>query len=135
MQDVPPEIYKTLIQISLRTILNHHRVDISGECMWVVIHWVEDIPINIPYLLVKKLHSALQESQLRKVKFSFPGTLQTIIDLCRPHATETKIGDINQHGKIYLCQNNLFIKHTLGNVKAGNIMRNFQYSLLSRMRN
>ena len=29
------------------------------------------------------------------------GTLQKIIDLCRPHATETEIGDINQHGKIY----------------------------------
>ena len=68
--------------------------------MRVVIHWVEDIPVDIPYLLAKKLHSALQESQLRKVKFSFPGTLQKIIDLCRPHATETEIGDINQHGKI-----------------------------------
>ena len=63
--------------------------------MRVVIHWVEDIPIDITYLLDKKLHSALQESQLKKVKFSFPGTLQKIIDLCRPHATETKIGDIN----------------------------------------
>ena len=102
MQDVPPVIYKTLIQIVLRTILNHHRVDILGECMWVVIHWVEDIPLDIPYLLAKKLHSALQESQLRKFKFSFPCTLQKIIDLRRPHATETEIGDINQHGKISL---------------------------------
>jgi len=100
MQDVPPKIYKNLIQIVLRTILNHHRDDISGECMRVVIHWVEDILVDIPYLLDKKLHSALQESQLRKVKFSFSGTLQKIIDLCRPHSTETEIGDINQHGKI-----------------------------------
>ena len=82
MQDVPPRIYKTLIQIVLRTILNRHRVDISGECMRVVMHWVEDIPIDIPYLLSKKLHSALQEIQLRKVKFSFLGTLQKVIDLC-----------------------------------------------------
>ena len=59
IQDVPPKIYKTLIQIVLRTILNHHRVDISGECMRVVIHWVEDILVDIPYLLAKKLHSTL----------------------------------------------------------------------------
>ena len=51
MQDVPPIIYKNLIQIVLRIILNHHWDDISGECMWVVIHWVEDIPVDIPYLL------------------------------------------------------------------------------------
>ena len=101
MQDVPPKIYKTLIQIVLRTIMNHHKDDILGECMRVVIHWVEDIPVDIPYLLAKKLHYALQESQLRKVKFSFLGTLQKIIDLCQPHATEIEIGDINPHGKIY----------------------------------
>ena len=71
MKDVPPIIYKTLIQIVLRTILNQHRVDISGECMRVVIHWVEDIPVDIPYLLAKKLYSSLQESQLKKVKFIF----------------------------------------------------------------
>ena len=65
--------------------------------MQVVIQWVEDIPVDIPYLLAKKLHSTLQESQLRKVKFSFLGTLQKIIDLCRPHATKIEIGDINQH--------------------------------------
>ena len=82
MQDVPPGIYKTLIYIVLRTILNHHRDDISGECMRVVIHWVEDIPIDIPYLLAKEIHSALEVSQLRNVKFSFLGTLQKIIDLC-----------------------------------------------------
>ena len=95
MQDVPLGIYKTLIYIVLRTILNHHKVDISGECMRVVIHWVEDVPIDIPYLLAKKLHSSLQESQLRKVKFSFLGTLQKCIDLCQPHSTEIEIGDIN----------------------------------------
>ena len=70
--------------------------------MRVEIHWVEYIPVDIPYLLDKKLHSALQESQLRKFKFSFLCTLQKIIVLCRPHATETEIGDINQHGKISL---------------------------------
>ena len=59
MQDVPPGIYKTLIQIVLMTILNHHRDDISGECMRVVIHWLEDIPVDIPYLLANKLHSSL----------------------------------------------------------------------------
>ena len=67
-----------------------------------MIHWVEYIHVDIPYLLAKKLHSALQESQLRKVKFSFPSTLQKIIDLCRPDATEIDIGDINQHGNISL---------------------------------
>ena len=101
MKDVPPRIYKNLIQIVLRKILNHHRDGISGECMQVVMHWVEDIHVDIPYLLVKKIHFALQESQLRKVKFSFLSTLQKIIDLCRPHAIETKIGDINQHGNIH----------------------------------
>ena len=70
--------------------------------MRVVIHWVEDIPLYIPYLMSKKLHSALQENQLRKVKFSLLGTLQKIIDLCRPHATEIEIGDINQHRNISL---------------------------------
>ena len=91
-----------MIQIVPRTILYHHQDDISGECMRVVIHWVEEIPVDIPYLLAKKIHSALQESQLRKIKFISPSTLQKIIDLCRPHATETEIGDINQHGKISL---------------------------------
>ena len=82
MQYVPPGIYTTLINIVVRTILNHHRDGILVECIRVVINSVEDIPTNIPYLLAKKLHSALQESQLRKVKFSFSGTLQKIIDLC-----------------------------------------------------
>ena len=69
VQDVPPGIYKMLIQIILRTILNYHKKEILGECMRVVIHWVEDRPADIPYLLVTKIHFSLQESQLKKVKF------------------------------------------------------------------
>ena len=68
MQDVPPVIYKSLIHIFHRTILNHHRQDISGECMRVVINWVEDTHVDIPYLLGNKIHCALQEIQLEKVK-------------------------------------------------------------------
>ena len=104
MQYVPHGIYKSLIQIVLRTILNHHRQEISGECMRVFINWVEDRPIDIPYLLGKKTHHSLQESQLKKVKFSFSGTLKKIIDLCRPHAIETNTGDINQHEKYILAK-------------------------------
>ena len=88
------------IYIVLRTILNHHRKDISGECMRVVINWVEDRPVDIPYLMGRKILCALQESQLKKVKFSFPGTLQKIIYLCSPHAIETDTGDINQQENI-----------------------------------
>ena len=54
MQDVPPGLYKTLIQIVLRTIMNHHKQDISGDCMKLVIHWVEDLAIDVPHLLEKK---------------------------------------------------------------------------------
>ena len=54
MQDVPPGLYKTLIQIVLRTIMNHHKQDISGDCMKLVIHWVEDPAIDVPHLLAKK---------------------------------------------------------------------------------
>ena len=53
MQDVPPGLYKTLIQIVLRKIMNHHKQDISGDCMKLVIHWVEDLAIDVPHLLVK----------------------------------------------------------------------------------
>ena len=84
MQDVPPGLYKTLIQIILRTIMNHHKQDISGDCMKLVIHWVEDLAIDVPHLLAKKMHFALQESKMKKVKFSYPGTLQKIVDLYRP---------------------------------------------------
>ena len=59
MQDVPLGLYKTLIQIVLRTIMNHHKQDISGECMKLVIHWVENLAIDDPHLLEKKLHFAL----------------------------------------------------------------------------
>ena len=75
--------------------MNHHEKDIWGECMRVVINWVEDIPIDIPYLLGNKICCTMQESQLKKVKFSFLDTLQKIIDLCRPREIETEIGDIN----------------------------------------
>ena len=53
MQDVPPGLYKTLIQIVLRTIMNHHKKDISGDCMKLVIHWVEYLAIDVPQLLEK----------------------------------------------------------------------------------
>ena len=75
--------------------------DISGKCMRVVINWVEDRPVDIPYLLGKKIHGALQESELKKVRFIFPGTLQKIVDFCRPNGIETNTGDINQHENIY----------------------------------
>ena len=38
MQDIPLGLYKTLIQIVLRIIMNHHKKDISGDCMKSVIH-------------------------------------------------------------------------------------------------
>ena len=83
MEYVPQGIYKTMIQIILRTIMNHHkRHDISGDCMKLAIHWVEDMAIDVPHLLARKLHSALQDSKMKRVKFSYPDTLQTIIDLC-----------------------------------------------------
>ena len=88
MQHVPPGLYKTLIQIVLRTIMNHHNQDITGDCMKLVIHWVEDLAIDVPHLLAKKMHFALQESKMKKVKFSYPGTLQKIVDLYRPSNVE-----------------------------------------------
>ena len=81
MQDVPPGLYKTLIQIVLMTIMNHHKQDISGDCMKLVIHWVEDLAIDGPHLLEKKLHFALQERKMKRVMFSYPSTIQKIIDL------------------------------------------------------
>ena len=80
---VPQGIYKTLIQIILRTIMNHHkRHDILGDCIKLAIHWVEDMAIDVPHLLARKLHSTLQDSKMKRVKFSYPRTLQKIIDLC-----------------------------------------------------
>ena len=56
MQDLPPGLYKTLIQIVLWTIMNHHKQDISADYMKLAIHWVEDLAIDVPHLLAKKLH-------------------------------------------------------------------------------
>ena len=56
MEYVPQGIYKTLIHIILRTIMNHHkRHDILGDCMKLPIHWVEDMAIDVPHLLARKL--------------------------------------------------------------------------------
>ena len=83
MEDVPQGIYKTMIQIILRTIMNHHkRHDISGDCMKLAIHWVEYMAIYVPHLLARKLHSTLQESKMKRFNFSYRDRLQKIIDLC-----------------------------------------------------
>jgi hypothetical protein len=66
MLDVPQGLYKSLIQIVLRTIMNHHKTDISGDCMRLVIYWVEDRVIDVPHLLAKKLHHALEESKKKE---------------------------------------------------------------------
>ena len=50
----------------------------------MVIHWVEKWAIDVPHLMAKKLHYALQETQMKGVKFSSLGTLQKIIDLYKP---------------------------------------------------
>ena len=39
--------------------------------------------IDVPHLLARKLHSALQDSRMKRVKFGYPGTLQKICYLCR----------------------------------------------------
>ena len=88
MQYVPLGLYKTLIKIVIRTIMNHHKQDISGDCMKLMIHWVEYRAIDVPHLLAKKMLFALQESKMKRVKFSYPGTLQNIIDLYRPSTVE-----------------------------------------------
>ena len=49
MQDVPPGLYKTLVQIVFRTVMNHYKKDISGDCMKLVIHWVEELAIDVCY--------------------------------------------------------------------------------------
>ena len=77
MEYVAQGIYKTLIQIILRTIMNHHkRHDISGDCM--------KLAIDVPHLLARKLHSTLQDSKMKRIKLSYLDTLQKIIDLCQP---------------------------------------------------
>ena len=102
--------------------------------MRVVIHWVEDRPVDIPYLLANKIHSAPQESQLKKVKYSFPCILQKIIEFVNPMLLKQRLV-ISTNMKIYLGQNHLFIKHIIGNIIPGKIMMNCQDSLRSRMRN
>ena len=56
--------------------------------MKLVIHWVEDLARDVPHLLAKKLHFALHESKMKRVKFNYPGTSQKIIDLYRPNTVE-----------------------------------------------
>jgi len=88
MIDVPWGLYKSLIQIVLRKIMNHHKTDISGDYMRLVIYWVEYRAIDVLRLLAKKIYHALEESKKMKIKFSFLGTLYKIIDLYR-HGDQT----------------------------------------------
>ena len=46
--------------------------------------------IDVPHLFARKLHSTLQDSKMKRVKFSYPDTLQKIIDLCRPSVVGSK---------------------------------------------
>jgi hypothetical protein len=55
--------------------MNHHKSDISSDCMRLVIHWVEDRAIYVPNLLAKKSHYALEESKKNNIKFNFSDTL------------------------------------------------------------
>jgi hypothetical protein len=64
--------------------MNHHNTNISSDCMRLVIYWVEDMAIDVPHLLAKKLHYSLEESKENNIKFNFSGTLQNIVDLYRP---------------------------------------------------
>jgi hypothetical protein len=75
MLDVPRGLCMSLIQIFLRTIMNHHKTDIFGDYMRLFIYWVEDMVVDVHHLLAKKLHHALEESKKKKIKFSFSGTL------------------------------------------------------------
>lgn len=84
MQDVPLKLYTTLIHIVLRSIMNHHKWDIPSDCMKLIIHWVEYMAKEVPPLLAKKLHVALQERTMKRVKFSYPSTLREIINLYQP---------------------------------------------------
>lgn len=86
MEYVPQGLYKTSIQIFLRTIMNHHKKYIFSECMKLVIHWVADVTIHTPFLLSKRLHYVLWESKLKRVKFIYPGKMKQIIDMYRPNA-------------------------------------------------
>ena len=76
MEYDPQGIYKSPIQIILRTIMNHHKQhDILDDCMKLAIHQVEEMAIDFPHLLARKLHSTLQDSKIKRVKFNYPGTL------------------------------------------------------------
>jgi hypothetical protein len=61
--DVPHSLYKYLIQIVIRTIMNHHKNGIFGDCMRLVFYWVEERVVYVSHLLAKKLHHALEESK------------------------------------------------------------------------
>ena len=45
--------------------------------------------IDVPHLSARKLYSALQDSKMKRVKFSYSSTLQKNIDLCRPSVVES----------------------------------------------
>ena len=59
--------------------------------MKLVIHWVKYLAIDAPHLLEKKFHFSLQESKMKRVKFSYPSTLQKIMVLYRPNTVEGSI--------------------------------------------
>jgi len=85
MEDVPLGLYITLIHIFHRTILNHHKKYIFSECMKLLIQWVEDLAVDVPFLFAKKLHHILQESKVKRVKYNYLGTLQKNFDQYRPN--------------------------------------------------
>jgi hypothetical protein len=60
MLNVLQGLYKYLIQLVLGTIMNHHKTDIYGDYTRLVIYWVEDMDVDVPHLLAKKLHSSLE---------------------------------------------------------------------------
>ena len=64
--------------------MNHHKHDISNDCMHLVIYWVEGRAIDVPHLLAKQVHYAIRESKIKKDKFTFQRTQHKIIDLYRP---------------------------------------------------
>ena len=61
--------------------MKHHKNGILGDYIRLVIHWVEDMVINVSYLLDTKLNITLQESKMKRVKFFYPDKLQKNIDL------------------------------------------------------
>ena len=72
--------------------MNHHkRHDILGDCMNLAIHWVEDMAIDVPHMLSRKLHFALKDSKMKRVKFSYLDTLQKNIDSMSTQCCRVKI--------------------------------------------